>query len=217
MEWTVSGCEISSRSASKYDDDCKGREKFFSGSTSFEASRVVRGLREEIDVFGLFGIDSIVPQTFDAVDLVLTSVRVSDFMAFDLDPGQSDPKRTMWIEDATLSANVKPIVAENPEKPGRHDIKTNIAHMTSVQMTGTNASIIFEGKQFNVYIDGANLEAFNGSYRDMGYTNFIRGTVTINGETFEYPGDAGLDPDFELQDFTERYECRVAGTVPPVP
>ena len=62
-----------------------------------------------------------------------------------------------------------------------------------------------------------NLEAFNGSFAEMGHTNFIRGSVTINGETFEYPPDAGLDPDFELMDFTDRYSCNVAETVPPAP
>lgn len=215
MEWSTSGCTMESNNPEKYDDDCKGREKFFSGRADFEAMRTVRGLREEIDVFGLFGIDSIVPQTFDAVDLGLTSVRVRDFLAYDIDPGKNGPERTMWIEDATLRAQVKPIVAENPEEPGRHDVKTNIAHITSVSMTGTNAQILFEGKRFNVFIDSVNLEAFNGSWDVMGMTNVIRGSVTINGETFEYPGDAGLDPDFELSDFTQRYECRVAGTVPP--
>ena len=138
MEWTVDGCEMSTRNPSVYDSDCKGREKFFSGDASFTATRTVRGLREEIDVFGLFGIDSIVPQTFTAVDIALSAVRVRDFMAYDLEPGASEPARTMWIEDATFSAQVKPIVGENPEEPGRHDVKTNIAHITNVQMTGTN-------------------------------------------------------------------------------
>lgn len=212
MTWNIDDCQIASRNGSEYDEDCKGRSKNFAGTADFDVTRTVYGIRESL----IFIFDSIVPNSPEAVDLQLHGIALTDFIAYDLEPGAMQTERAMFIEDATVRARVKPIVAEMASEPGNYQVQTNIAHMTEVEITATPATIFFDGKQFDVQLDYARLEAFNGSYAGNGFTNFIRGVVSINGREFTYADGAPLDPDFELGDFTERYQCKdVAETIPP--
>ncbi len=214
MTWHVDECRLESARGSEYQEDCKGRTKNFSGTADFDVTRTVTGLRESLLVI----FDSIVPDSPEAVDIQLHGVALNDFIAYDLEPGAMQTERAMFIDSATVRARVRPIVAEMASEPGNYQVQTNIAHMTDVELTATPATIFFDGKQFDVQLDYARLEAFNGSYAGTGATNFIRGVVSINGREFTYADGAPLDPDFEQTDFTERYACKdVRETIPPAP
>jgi hypothetical protein len=217
MEWSVEGCEFDENDPTEYDADCKNRTKNYQGRVEVDAARIVRGLREEISIFDLINIDSIVPGSPDAVDLTLSKVTLENFIAFDLNPNAETPERALFVESGELSAQVHPILGESLETAGRFDAPTYIARMTNVRLTNAPAIIYFEGKQFKVRIDRAELEAFNGSYSGAGMSNLIQGSVTLNGRTFNFPASSGLDPDFNQTDFTERYSCRVTQPLPPAP
>ncbi|MCA9555385.1 MAG: hypothetical protein KC933_35475, partial [Myxococcales bacterium] len=70
------------------------------------------------------------------------------------------------------------------------------------------------GKTFNVHIDRADLVAFNGAFR--GEANMIEGELVLNGKLIPMPRQ-GLDPEYEQEDFDQRYACtrNLGETLPP--
>jgi hypothetical protein len=91
--------------------------------------------------------------------------------------------------------------------------------MTNVILRDAPITIIFEGKTFNVHVQDANIEAFNGSWVDRGLTNHIAGTITVDGTPIRLTTADGLDPDFMQADFDARYGCtdNLRSTIPPAP
>src|SRR5262249_40140399 len=134
MEWSVEECEMSSRRGEEFDADCKNLTRRYEGDASINASRIVHGLRDEISIFDLIHIDSIVPNSPDSVDLTLSNVQLTNFMAYDLDPGAAEFDRAIRIVNGSLSAEVHPILGESLETAGRYDATTYMARMSGVRL-----------------------------------------------------------------------------------
>lgn len=221
MEWTISDCDISRGSGSDpYETDCLGRRKFMEGGAQVDARRRVVGLREKlINIGSVQLIDSIIPQDHTSVEIELQAVDLSDFFAFELDPGHSFPTKGIRIDGGQLHAIVNPITGENDQKAGAYDVATSIAHMTAIRLTNADATILYQGKTFDIHIDDAQLEAFNGSYAASGMTNMIVGRIRVDGHEVVFGPGSALDPEYDQADFDARYICTedLAGLVPSAP
>lgn len=225
MQWQVDDCDVGatgSAGQTAYERDCLGRGKLISGAAVVDANRVVRGVRKEIELFNLIRIDSIAPASSESVDLRLQRVDLNDLFVRELDRGQQAPDKAIRFHSGQLSARVRPITGENQKKPGTYDVPTPIAHMTEVELHDADVTIVFQGKTFDVHIDAASVEAFNGSYAPAhapgGFTNHITGWVQINGQQVHFPAASGLDPDFDQSTFDSRYACTddLVSTIPSV-
>ena len=117
-----------------------------------------------------------------------------------------------------MSGGVAPVVGENASTPGTFDVPTPIAHLTNLSAADLDVRILYRGKRFNVRIDSANLEAFNGSWAQAGLTNYIDGAISVDGKMVSLSAE-GLNPDYVQQEFDARYECtpNLAYLVPPAP
>ena len=221
MQWSISDCVVSrGPSSPPVETDCLDREKFVSGTARVSARRTVDGMREKlINIGSISLIDSIVPTSHESVQLELQNVTLEHFYVFELNQGQSKPDRSIMIRSGTLSAVVSPITGENAEEPGTFDIGTAVAHMTNVRLVNADVTITSEGKTFNLQVDDASLEAFNGSYRGKGMTNMIKGTLWIEGREITYPASSPLDPEYSQADFDARYVCTegLRQTIPSMP
>ena len=207
MEWEISGCSVGGGSG-PYQTDCVGVDKYVSGEALVDAKRTVRGEREKvIDIGSIQLIDSIKPLDRTSVDIELQDVELRDFFNEELRAGETISDKALRVVRGQLSATVKPVTGENAKKSGRFDISTPVAHMTGINLRNADVEIFFEGKMFKLHIDSTNIEAFNGSYDQLGMTNMIKGTVTVGDRQITYPAGAGLDPDFEQKNFDASYSC----------
>lgn len=209
MQWSISDCVLTrGPSSPPVETDCLGREKFVNGTARVSACRTVSGTREKlINIGSISIIDSIVPNSPESVQLNLQNVELNRFFVFELEPGQSIPQRSIMIRSGTLSAIVSPITGENQSEVGTFDIGTPVAHMTNIRLQNADVTITSEGKTFNLHVDDAALEAFNGSYAGAGMTNLLRGTLWIEGHEVSFPSSSFLDPEYDQADFDARYAC----------
>jgi hypothetical protein len=206
MSWETYGCQLSSSGSSPYQTDCLGRDTYFGGNMWVDARRTVHGIRDEVVVLIFIRFDSIVPASHDAVAFDVFNVDFDQFYVTEVEPGQTDPQRGLRIRSGSVSGHVEPVLGENASSPGTFDVSTPIAHMTDLLATNLDVRILYRGKRFNVRIDDASIEAFNGSWDQVNMTNFIDGTITVDGQQVMLIGEP-LNPDYTQADFDARYEC----------
>ncbi len=213
MEWELDNCAPEDMDE---EEDCLGYKSQPGGRFSHTGRRTVRGIREEISIL-FFDFDSIVPNSHNSVVVEHDALVFDEFEAYDLAPGEATPSRGITIHSGTMSATVEPITGRNGDNG--YDVPTRVARMSNVVMGPAPITILYEGKTFNVQIDGASLSAFNGSWVGApGETNTISGEISINGTQLVLPPQ-GLDPDFDQSQFDARYECTddLQETIPPAP
>lgn len=211
MEWELNECVPEDYDA---DPDCLGYVTRPGGSFVHTGRRTVRGIREEISIL-FFSFDSIVPNSHNSVVVDHDVLVFDEFEAYDYGPDSELPSRGITIHSGTMSARVEPITGRNGDNG--YDVPTKVARMSNVVMGPAPITILYEGKTFNVQIDGASLRAFNGSWVGApGETNTIAGEISINGTRLVMP-EQGLDPDFDQADFDARYACTddLQETIPP--
>ncbi len=225
MEWEIEDCEMSFEVGDDpYDSDCLDRDAYMTGLASVTGRRTVTGIRETISILIFINIESIVPNTRRSVTVDLQDIRFEDFHTYELDPGQETPGRAIRIHSGNVSAIAEPITGENTGEgggipaptAGAFDIPTKVARFRDVQAGPMDVTILFEGKTFNVHVDSANLYAFNGSWNEAAETNTIHGEISVNGELITM-APQGLDPEYDQQNFDERYVCtdNLVGLIPP--
>ena len=179
-----------------------------------DARRTVVGRRDTDYII----FDSIIPDTPTSVSIELTDARVQNFHIFDVRPNENSAFRGLQMPNARFAAVVEPVLGEDAQDRGSYDIPTPVVGFRGVQLLeGARATVFTEGKTFTVFVDSAQLEGFNGSYDGLGVTNYLRGSVVIDGT--EVLIDAELDPDFEQESFDRSYACTtdLVATIPPVP
>lgn len=208
MEWEIEACSP----GDSEEEDCLGRETVVRGDAFVTGRRTVEGIREEIEIL-FISIDSIVPDGHDVVRIEHDQIRFEDFETYDIDEGAQVPLRGIRLASGTMRGVVEPMTGRS-NRDGAYDVPTKIARMSQVHLEDAPATILFEGKSFNVHIDRADLSAFNGAFR--GEQNVIEGEVVIDGKTIPMPRQ-GLDPEYDQETFDSRYTCEreLDGPLPP--
>lgn len=220
MSWDIQNCALERRgnaASQPASTDCLGRRAYHSGVATVTGTRLVTGLREEINLI-IVRFDSIVPNSRESVTVTENMISFNEFNSYELDPGQTAPARGINIHSGTASAIVQPILGEQEDERGTFDVPTKVARLSNINVNNARVTIVFEGKTFNVPVDSASLSAFNGSYATTGEKNTISGSITVGGQTFTLAPQP-LDPDFNQADFDARYACtdNLRATVPAAP
>lgn len=199
MRWDISDCTMAPNANEPIKTDCNGRETIASGEVTFTGSRTVTGLRNEVVILIIIRFDSIIPNTRNSVTVDFGSVAFNDFNIIDGDRG-------LRLRNGTASAQVHPILGERASEPGNFDVPTPIVHLSTLRVQNADARILFGGKRFDVHIDSADLEAFNGSWIGSPLENYIAGTIVIDGQTVNVAPSL-LDEEFDQAAFDQTYAC----------
>jgi hypothetical protein len=216
MRWDIGSCTLAPNANSPVKTDCLGRETYAGGAATFAGSRTVTGLRDEVVIIIIIRFDSIIPTARDSVLLEFANIDFQDFWVAEEEPGAAEPGRGLRLRSGSMSASVQPILGERASEPGTFDVPTPIAALSTIRVENADARILFNGKRFNVRIDRAELEAFNGSWVDAPHMNYIAGRIVIDGEELAIAPSA-LDEEYQQVEFDDRYACTddLRGLVPP--
>lgn len=217
MEWQVDLCEMR-RAADRVDrsisEDCNDTGTYYEGAATASARRVVRGIRENIDILFL-RFYSISPNARDSVDVHLQGVTFDEFKTYEMEQGALEPRRALTVHSGYMTAFVQPVLGENRRNRGTYDVPTPLAHLQNIELRNATVTVFNEGMTFKVDIDSLSLNAFNGSYR--GERNWIDGSLVVDGLPITFNME-DLDPEYDQAVFDERYECtsNLVSTVPPI-
>lgn len=212
LEWEIEDCRHQNNGSNPVYVDCYGRQRFIDLDVTVDAGRIVTGERETILVF----IDSIVPNTHDAVQIMFNDVEVQSYELWEREGDLADPFRGIIMNGGRLSGVVQPIVGERADEPGTFDVPTPVIHAQNVTLNASAVTLHSGPKTFKFNVDTSAIEAFNGSWIGKNMTNFLTGSVTMNGEVIEL-GVLPLDPAFDQTEFDARYACvnQLAYTIQP--
>lgn len=205
LEWSIADCGHSNNASNPVYVDCRGRQRFLDANVTVDATRTITGERETILVL----IDSIIPNEHDSVSIALTDVEINHLEVFEREGDLEAPFRGLSIDGGRLAATVGPILAENAEEPGRYDVPTPVVHVTNLDLRGAPVTVSSAGKTFKFTVDTTSLEMFNGSWVGASMTNYLNGSVTIDGEQIAL-NQLPLDPAYSQSEFDSRYACQSA-------
>ncbi len=202
ITWAARNCPIASGPPTLYSTDCVGVETWYSGSATVWTHRTIRGELEQLGSV----IDSVIPHTRDAIDVVFEDSDLSEFTVWDEQNGQKTLPAQLTIHSGSLIGTVHPILGENASTAGVYDVVTPVSIYEQVSVkTSLDATLEVQGSQFPITITGGSFDAMNGVWRGDG--NRIEGTLTVNGESVPI-GPAPLVPDFDQAAFNESYVCK---------
>lgn len=202
LEWEIDDCRLRNNGSAPVYVDCYGRQRFFDVDLTVDAMRTVTGERETILVL----VDSIIPNSHDAVTIALQDVEIARLELYEREGDLSAPFRGIRAEGGRLSATVQPIVGENAGDRGRYDVPTPVVHITNLSLSAAPVTVQSGPKTFKFQVDAADVEAFNGSWDEAGMTNYLSGSVVIDGETIPL-GVLPLVDGFDQSEFDARYAC----------
>lgn len=200
MSWDIEGCELGSEELTLYASDCSGGRTFVGGRAVVDASRTVVGERDTMFLV----IDSIVPRSREAVEIVVEQALLEEVVAYQVAPGASLPPGLLTLHSGTLSAVVTPILGERESEPGTFDVPTPVAVLGDVRLDDAEATLEAEGKTFHMTLDDVRLSARAGVYQGEG--NVLSGSLRVNGELITLD-ELALNPAYDQAASDQSYAC----------
>ena len=129
--------------------------------------------------------------------------RMEELVTYPLAAGESQPQGELIIHDGTLSATVEPATGAEADNPSVFDVPTPVARISDVHLRNAHATLLAQGKEFDIEIADSNLNAVNGSLD--GVTNEIDGDIIVDGEDLSVSG--ALNPTYDQRTFDQSYAC----------
>ena len=183
-------------------DNCLGGTETLRGIARVSATKEVTG---EV----VLSSDHVLqPRTRESAHFFIDGIELEEFSSFEVD-GNGNVGDHLVFHGASLRGELHPVTAEAESDPGGYFIPTPVSR---IQVTTDNALVTLrsEAQSFPMFIDFAEVTAFNGSYN--GDRNWIAGQIWVNGNRYVLGADEGevslpLDPDFDQEVFDSRYQC----------
>ena len=218
--WDISNCEINGMASAVPVPDAKSPGVDCIDTTKNMHGKINASARKTASGVLALANPPVQPSHREAAKIYIDDVAVDDYVIYEQRLAKSEGEPYLLIKNGNLSGIINPVTGEASSHPGSFHIKTPVAGFENVKYTGGEVTLNFENKLFNLVIDYAYLEGFNGSFEEN--TNWMSGEVSIGGIVYPLPiaGDDGrLDPDYEQSNFDASYECRdnLLETVPPGP
>jgi hypothetical protein len=181
--------------------DCSGTQTHVLGSFTATTSKTVAGF--------LTGANPpIAPLTREAASFSHTSLVFNAFKVYDQVSGS-----TAHVDSITLwgaaQGTMRPITGEDTRDllgngTPIYDISTPVAGFENIAMATGQATLVSQGKTFNIDIANLDLDAFNGSYD--GQSNALSGALSVEAEAVTV-FDPRLNPAFNQATFDASYAC----------
>lgn len=194
--------------------DCDGGVVNLNGRFPVSAQLVVRG-----DRANMRGTDYINPRSPDApTDYLLT---VSNFTGLSVTSARNNVvTQGIQMPSGTLSAHFNPIMGLETNRQFTYLTATPVNRFVDIDLQGpAPVTLTFNGMQFNANLGEAHVTyAFSGTYvnaSNVKESNALQATVTLNGRSFDV--NDRLDPNYDPQEFNNRYFGRGCANSPQAP
>ena len=212
ITWATPPCVLEGPAAGPISVDCAGTSTFVSGTATATATQTAQGFRAQ--QCGPAGCLELVAPMRGGIETDVTMSSFADFATESVRLGRAQSEASIAFDGGSGSFHLEPILGENAQAPGSHDIQTPVFRMSAVVLTDVPATLRLGASRFDVQIDGADLDVAVGYYEGRG--NEISGTITIDGELVDIPLSP-LDPAYDQVVFDHSYACtpNLVATVPP--
>ena len=189
------------------------------GQFTATSTKVVNGFRFDATTVG--------PTPRSGVSVNHSALTFANFAAFDAAPAANPPAKLTMTGAAT--ALVRPIPGQSTIQTGLaggtpiFSISTPVTGFENYVLTDVDVTLVAGASTFNLTVDAADLDAFNGVYTPVGGpvsgSNFVGGTITLDGQQIALAATTPLDSAFDQAAFDASYAA--PGCVPdlfePVP
>lgn len=192
-------------------DNCLGGAETLRGLARVSATKEVSG--EVVTT----SENVLQPRNRQSAHFFVEGMDLEEFSTFEVQ-GNGSVGDHLLFHTASLQGELHPVTGEAQSDPGGYFIPTPVSR---IEVTTEDALVTLrsEAKSFPLFIDFADVTAFNGSYN--GDQNWLAGQIWVNGTRYVLGADEGevslpLDPNFDQELFDARYECR-QNLLEPVP
>lgn len=195
--WDVSSCVIDLPSRVTVSTDCLGTKTEAQGRIVVSGSKTITGL--------LTGdpAEPVIPQSMNPAVINLT-VEFDENKPFTV----IDESSTKWLElkGGRMSGTSRPKVGMDTEK-GACAVVLPIVTFEHIVIEDAEATLMSDGRAFNMHIDHTALDAQNGQNGNR--ENYLAGTFTVEGTEVPIPreGDPILDPNYSASSFYSSFAC----------
>jgi hypothetical protein len=191
-----SPCRLSFSEPTLIYRDCTGLEVYATGTVLASGTKTVRGI-----VTG-DPAAPIVPTSADPADVAM-AYRFENFQISYSGNGPS-----VYVKSGALTGSLATRVGLDTST-GACSIKTPVAEFQNLRWENSSLVLTSQGHQFPLEIQTSNLQATNGEKN--GRTNYLEGTITVNGTSLNVPTHGGapvLNPKFDPVTFVDSYSCK---------
>lgn len=183
-------------------EDCVGTGYFLDGQVTVTGSKTVTGKIVLDD-------DPVQPQDRHSAVVVIDEAIVdvpTTPLQIDLQTNEVEPHLT--LHTGTLHGTYLPVTGEAADDPGAYFIVIPVGEFEGIRLVDADVTLHKGAMQFPMHVDDSELYAFTGGY--LADQNWLYGTVTLDGTTWEIGGAAepiALDPEYDQAAFDLAYEC----------
>lgn len=181
--------------------DCVGTEYFLDGTATVTGTKTVTGMLALDD-------PPLHPQDRQSAVVEIQQAVMSEVTPYELPAGTSAYEPSLTLHDGRLAGTYHPVTGEAADKPGAYFIVIPVGEFSGVRLYDSDVTLHNGAMQFPMHVDDSDLYAFTGGYEAE--TNWLYGTVTIDGTVWEIGGASqplALDPEYDQAAFDLSYEC----------
>jgi hypothetical protein len=195
-EYNISApCTITFASKTQVDEDCNGVKTYAKGTVTVTGTKRVRGiLTGDINT-------AVVPTTRDAGEITVNAA----FSGFSI--STSDSSAALIVQSGAMTGTMAPRLAKDAST-GACSLPTPVVTFKGLEWQDAELLLQNGANTFRLTAETSALEAQSGA-KD-GRTNYLAGTMRVDGEVMNVPTDGGnpvLDPDYDANAFATSFAC----------
>lgn len=194
LTYTVSECTIEFVDWKSLNTDCNDVETSARGKLIISARKIVDGR--------ITGNPEkpVIPTSAGAARFIIDEAHFENF-----EVTKTNSEAAMKMISGSISAKIEPRLAKS--SGGTCSILTPNIQFSEISYRPSLVYVNTGSREFEVEVDGSNLEAQNGNYEV--HQNRIAGTITVWGKHESVPSDEdGLDPEFDETVFADSFACK---------
>ncbi|MCO4744821.1 MAG: hypothetical protein KC912_08530 [Proteobacteria bacterium] len=181
--------------------DCVGTDYYLDGTATVDGTKTVTGKV-------VLSTNPLQPEDRHSALVVLDRVALSEVTPIEHPSGTPDYEPRLTMHGGTLSGTYHPVTGESADDRGAYFIVIPVGEFENIRLQNADVTLYNGDMTFPMHVEDSSLYAFTGGHLDE--ANWLYGTVTINGSTWEIGASAEpilLDPDYDQAYFDTTYEC----------
>lgn len=199
LVFEANACDVGGDLFSIY-ENCAGTEFILDGTATVTGTQTVRG---QI----VLDWPPVHPQAANSAVVELQHVVLDEVAILEKRATASDIEPYLTLHDGTLNGTYHSVTGEAASAPGAYFVKTPVGEFERIRLFDADVTLHNGTMHFPMHVDEAELYALNGTFQ--GRSNWLSGTITIDGVTWELGEGTPevLDPEFDQRAFDATYAC----------